>query len=246
MSEDVLSPQPDQNAAPDSSDDILASLVGPDKKFKTVADLAKGKLQADSHISQIERENADLRKALETYEEQLKKQRTLEELLEAMKSSKATDGNPQSLDLDTVTQLVRNVTKEEREAATREANRAKVNAAILETAGGDAAKARALVAQRAKELGLTTEYFRNLSETSPQAALALINASTKSGTSTSIKPDVNTEAVRQPLRDSDPKPNSYYMELRRKMGTAKFYADYNLVRRMYADADKLGDAFLDT
>lgn len=242
MTDDVLSPQVE--AAPAPSDDLIAELVGDGKKFRSLEDLAKGKLQADSHISQIERENADLRKALGEYEEKVKKQRTLDDILEVMKSNKATEGNPQTLDLDTVTQLVKNVTKEERESVLRDENRSKVNAALLNVADGDVNKARALVATRVKELGLTTEYFRNLSESAPQAALALINFKQQTDVLSGIRPNVNSEAIRITGSDGDAKPNSYYMELRRKMGTAKFYADHALMRRMYADADKLGDKFI--
>jgi len=52
MSDDVFSTQTGDQTSKTS----LEELVGEGKKFKTVEDLAKGKLEADSFIAQLEGE----------------------------------------------------------------------------------------------------------------------------------------------------------------------------------------------
>jgi len=64
----------------DHEKDYFTELVGEDKKFKTPADLARGKVESDAFIEQIKRENAELRGELGTrikYEEFLDKLNSL-------------------------------------------------------------------------------------------------------------------------------------------------------------------------
>lgn len=228
-----------------NTEDVITTLVGEGKKFKSVEDLAKGKLQADSHIAKIEAENRDLRKAVEDLKTQSNQQVALTELVEALKNKQSTDGNPQALDLEQLTGIVRNVNKEERENQIRTANRNRVNEEILKIAGGDVGKAREIVTQRASELGLDLDTIRSLSERSPSAILAILNVTSnqsKNDPPPATKAGVNTQALFNG-NTTDAKPNSYYSELRRKMGVAKFYADTKLQAKMFADAEKLGDKF---
>jgi hypothetical protein len=170
--------------------------------------------------------------------------------LEALKSKEPATGNPASLTLEDVTRLVRNVTTEEKEKQSKESNRNFVNTQIIAAFGNDADKAKSGINARLTELGMSMATLRSLSETNPKAALALISnkpsAEPPKPTTTRPSGDVNTEALRAGLNDGDAKSNSYYMALRKKMGTNKFYADTQLIKRMYADADKLGGRFLDS
>lgn len=239
---DVLDTQ-STNDQQQAADDLIATLVGDGKKFKTVNDLAKGKVTADAHIAQIEKENQDLRNALKDLEAKANQQTTLSELVEALKAKGSTDGNPGSLDVEQLTSIVRNVTQEDKLNERKQANRAKVNAELLKIAGGDVDKAKQMLAARASELGLDLDTVRTLSEKSPSAVLSILNfKSTNNDPNPVVKPNVNSQAVF--TNDTgDAKTNSYYSELRRKMGVAKFYGDYKLVQKMYADAEKLGDKF---
>jgi hypothetical protein len=63
----------------------VSDLVGEDKKFKTVEDLAKGKLEADSYIEQLKEENRIAREKLGELEGSKSKDETVSELLRAVR-----------------------------------------------------------------------------------------------------------------------------------------------------------------
>lgn len=68
------------------ANDLVAELVGEGKKFKTVEALAQGKLQADVHIARLEQEN-------KAFREQLAGAKSVEDILEAIKTNAAVGTN---------------------------------------------------------------------------------------------------------------------------------------------------------
>ena len=82
MTEDLISAATSEGSneelAQESAVDLL---VGEGKKYKSVDDLAKSRITADEHIKQIEFENNNMRKELDTLSSQRENSKTIEDIL---------------------------------------------------------------------------------------------------------------------------------------------------------------------
>lgn len=225
--------------------DILASLVGEGKKFKTVEDLALGKLQADQHIPQLQQENAELRNAVKELEGKANAGATLSQVLEALNKAKSPEqGNQPPVSLEELTKLVKSVSAEEREATQRQNNQSLVDQTLV-SKFGDTGKAVEVVRAKAKELGLGTAQIKELAQTAPAAFLQLFGATAPPPQSTPppARGNVNSEALKNLNPDSNTRNNAYYSALRKQMGFHKFYNDFELQRQKHNDQVALGDKF---
>lgn len=224
--------------------DILANLVGEGKKFKSVEDLAAGKAEADAFIEQVKRENAELRQTAQKLEAEKGQQKTLSDILDALKQGKTEPtGNQPPVSLEELTKLVKSVTSLERDKETRNTNRNLVDQTLV-AKYGDPAKAIEQVKTKAKELGLGPTQIKELSESSPAAFLQLFGATTSGTTTTpATKGTVNSEAMNF-VPEGGERNMAYYEALRKKMGTQKYFADFNLQRQKSADMGKLGAKFI--
>lgn len=237
-------------------DSPLSNLVGEGKKFKTVDDLAKGKLESDAFITKIQSENKELRDLVVKLSDKVDKVEKKQILFgnlnsnddehsnnddttsNASTTTSATNQTQAGLGEDDVLRLV-----ERREVQkTRENNVRTVNQALVKEFG---AEAKNVVAAKAAELGLPVEYLFNMAEASPNAFFAAIgfqpNAN-RNATLTSRVQGVNTisgsNGAKQGLRN-----NAYYADLRKKMGNTKFALDTNVQIQMHKDMQELGDLF---
>src|SRR4051812_10177738 len=75
------------NADPNANKDLVVELVGEGKTYKTVDELAKGKINADIHIKRLEEEAKALR-------EQLAGAKSVEDVLEAVKANSVSRQTP--------------------------------------------------------------------------------------------------------------------------------------------------------
>lgn len=163
------------------SNNPIVELVGEDKKFKTVEDLAKGKLEADRFIEQLKQENAGLR-------EDLTKRLTLEQVMEKINSMNSeTRGQVNNVDLedepkrpvvqphkleDIVELVKKNLTQEQqREAAAANIRSVKEQ---LQKHFGSEDKYRAKMQETLRDLGMDAKTADSLAATSPKAFLAMV------------------------------------------------------------------------
>lgn len=172
----------DQNAPVviDETKDWLTEFVGPDKKFKEVKELAKSKAFADAHIANLERSLAGLR-------EEVKTRATAEDLINqiTLKQNRNVDpnnhqdppgdqrninSNPNG-DVD-INALVEKTLAERETKRARETNLNLTTQKLRETYGDNAA---GVLQSKAAELGLTTDYMRNMAQEAPGAFLALFS-----------------------------------------------------------------------
>lgn len=187
----------------DPSKDYFEELVGEGKRFKTPAELAKGKLEADNFIKRLEAEQAELRR-------ELNGRISLEKFLEEAKTTKPNveerETNPNQTTVPSVEEIINRVKNE------------------LTTAEKNAAKERNLVSvrdqlakngispselnRRVVENGLTQEQANNLAAESPKAFLALF------GNPTRTTPEgVTTSTVNFDGSVVSKKGSSYYQNL---------------------------------
>lgn len=221
-------------------------LVGEGKKFKDPVALAKSKLEADRFIAQLQSENKNIKIALKKLEEEKNKAATISELLNEIKnSSKQSSENQSPVSVDEILKVVDSrLTLKEQEKA-RLSNRTHVAATIENKFNGDREAAKKFLGQKQRELGLTADQMRELSEESPTALFSMLGFNQQKGNTSSggIPGSVNTDALNQGGTERNQK---FYAELRKKMGVSKYFADHALQKQLYRDMDRLGDKFFET
>src|SRR5882762_5646887 len=88
--EDLLDQQQSQPPQFDPTKDYLADLVGPDKKFKTVNDLARGKAEADTTIELFKKRQDELRDDYLKLREEANQQAKLQDLIDRLEHPQNT------------------------------------------------------------------------------------------------------------------------------------------------------------
>lgn len=218
------------NKGGDPSNDaqnVLDQLVGEGKKFKTVEDLAKGKLESDAFIERLTDEQKSLREQLEKLDAAAKEAETLKSVLDKLghkpnSGSEGKDGNQPNPGPEEIEKLVSKMLQEREVATSRETNRKRANDELLKRFEGDQSKAKEYLDNRAKELGMSTEALGELSETSPQAFATLVGLRKPENFS-------GANATHMSGRNSDAsnfggeKNASYYKELK-QTDRKKFYS----------------------
>lgn len=224
---------------PGSDGDILKELVGDGKKFKSVEDLAKGKVEADKFIEQLKREQAELRAELSGKEE----------LLKQVGKGKASDdgnksegGNQTPIDKTALEEIVVRVLESKTVGDQRKANLTQSVSKLREVHGDDQAVSKAIQA-RAAELGYSPKELQEVAEKSPAAFLTIMGvdgkakqvqvAATKSGHSSSAAPKNSTvmnKAYCDEVKKTDPKTywspkfQNEMMKARAQLGPERFYS----------------------
>ncbi len=228
-------------------DSVLDTLVGEGKKFDNVEALAQGKIKADEHISTIEQENAALKEELQKSGDTT----SVKDLIAAVKEAQATKDSSEggkTMSAEELEQTIRSVTKDDRQAETRASNRAKGNALVLKKAEGNVEAARALVAERAEALDMTTAKLAELSETSPEAFAALLDpsGSTASSGSLSQLPGQRTDVLdaSDTIMEIDGyKTKAWFDGQRKKMGHVKYINDPTIQKDLARSINNLGERF---
>lgn len=243
MADDVFS-------GDESTVTVLDELVGEDRKFKTVEDLAKGKKAADDHIAKVERENAEMKAKLEELMKSGNQAEVLSDLVDKIKNTetKGSEGETTKHSQEELIEIVKSVMKEDKEHDTRATNRQKGNELVLKIADGNVEAARALVAERAQELGMSPAKLAELSETSPSAFAALIGGDKGTATqsqSTSALPKHNTEGMdtSRPMELDGFKTKAWFDAKRKEMGHVKYINDQQIQREFAKSMNGLGERF---
>jgi len=223
----------------------LEALVGEGKKFTDAEALAKGKQESDAHIKTLEEENAALKAAKEGEPEG----KTISDLIDTIKASQQTkpkEGD-QPMSDEELQEKVRAIVSGDSAVAQATTNRELGNSLVLSKVGGDVEVAKAYVAEKAAQLGMTPESLATLSEQSPKAFAELMGLdSTPASKGTSTLPGINTQTNLQPnvvLEVDGHKTKAHYDELRKKMGVKKWLNDTALQSAMARDATALGAKF---
>lgn len=244
--------QTPQGTTPDNQQgDPLADLVGDGKKFKDVKDLARGKIEADRFVKQLQDENAKMRDKLKELEHQSVKQQTLTQLMDEIRqaSQGGTGNQSQNITTEEILKVVDSRVQEREQEQARAANRAKSNALILNKFNGDSDAALKFVKKRAEELRVPSDQLKAMAEQSPDAFAQLLglNQQRETRQDTGGSPvkggNVNSEAFALP--NSGERNQAYYNKLRKEMGFSKFHANHALQKQLYADMDRLGDKFFE-
>lgn len=188
--------------------EFASDLVGEGKKFKTVADLEKGKLESDTFITQLQGELSQLR-------EDLSQRASIEEALEQLKNTSQSpeDTTRPAVDADQLAKLVAEQVNQLDKAKTQSVN-VQTTSDKLASVYGD--KAGEILTLKAAELGVSVDFLKSTAETSPQAFFNLIgmNETVQVHTSPTTSGTVNTQALLS-NGSSNGKDWAYYETMRR-------------------------------
>lgn len=225
---------------------ILSQLVGDGKKFKTVEDLAKGKMESDVFINSLQDENKSLR---DVAVELGTKHDKLESDIAYLKSLSGKDGQPPAPSIKTpdtkpepglTAEAVSKLIDERDRKAREDANEASVDAVLLKQFG---AEAKNEVAKAAKALGLTPDELTKQARLNPTAFYKLvgINPSQTSGSLSGLQSGSRSQGT--PSSDSAIRGSKWWEAERKRVGAYKFAIDKNLTLQMHKDMRELGDAW---
>lgn len=221
-------------------ENVYETLVGEGKKFRDNEALAKAKFQSDNFITQLQRENAELR-------EKAQKAQSLEEIKTQILSGLKQETpvvppapqpgeQPQAPNIEEIVTKALEAKEASRKAAT---NREVVSKAMQEKFGADA---QIILREKAGELGLSLDYLARVANDSPAAFFRLIGVDTqKTVAPNAPAPRGTIQSI--PNSQSGQRTKSWYDAEKRKT------QDRNILRQLQdqemADAMKLGEAFFD-
>ena len=239
---------PDPAEATPTTEGFVAKLVQErGEQWSDPEAIAKGKIEADQHIKNLETQLAEMRKDLE-------KQDYAKSLLEQVqnKAGGATTPKPElstqnggginpntTEETRNLKSLVEEALKAREAKPTVDQNVSQVDAALTEKFGTDAAK---VVADKASALGLSLDRLKGLAAESPSAFMALVGEAPLVPTPVSPTSSVNTQSAS--FNGNAAKGFQHFQQLRRD--NPKQYYTPAVQREMIAMRDKMGDAFFNS
>ena len=225
-------------------------------KFRTadnkldVEGLAKGKYESDLFIQKLQREQAEMRKELET---RLSLEAYLEKTMNS--ASKAPQAAPDRSNIEGTTlieasagnaglseaqiaELIRKTLSTETKRSTQTQNIESTKTA-MEAAWGQNYSAK--LAAKANELGLGKDFLNNLAAESPKAFLSLMEVKPVSQIDNSYSPPVSSVRPGDSKAPIGVKNQTYYAAL--KKADPKTYWLAKTQAEMHREALRLGDSF---
>jgi len=237
----------DTNHSDNGGTNPLTELVGPDKKYKSIEELAKSRKEADAFIEQLKEENRIAREELAALAKDSTSEATVSELIKLVKkgrdSGETKDDKPSD---DELTQKVLDIIKGDAKERQRALNREEGESLVLAKFNGDVEAANAHKTMKAKEYGMSVERLTALSEESPALFAKIVEVELRNGNQspTTLGSARNTQQHAGPVEEIDgAKTKAYYDRVRKEMGPRKYLSDLSLQKQILRDRTKLGDRF---
>jgi len=250
---DLFKSAPEPEATPDQGDadaSPLDALVGEGKKFKDHDELAKGKIEADKHIANLEKELGGIREDLNS---RLNMQQFLDRLEQS--GTKPNDGQQASqgesaedrdiktdgLSMKDVEAIISQKLTETTAQSQRQANINSTVSKLEENLGpsyGDK------VLGVTKDLGVSKEFMEDLAATNPTAFLKLVGADKAPAAPQSPKTFTTPRSsITTPSGNTGDKTNSYYKKM--LSDDPKRYWSKEVQSEMHRVAMQKGESFFD-
>ena len=249
MNENLLN-QNNQDLPPqlDRSKNYLADLVGPDKKFKTVEDLARGKAEADSTIELFKKRQDELRTDYLNLREEANAQAKLQDLIDRLENPQntpvvtqpVTDIKQPTLDPTQLSSLVSKEIVNYETNKKRTENYNVVQSKLQEMLGSNY---QPILAQKMNALGLTADEINETAKRSPTAFFNMMELNNKPQTNPFQSPVRSSQRNDNFLPNQQKRTWSYYQEM--KKADPKMYYNSKIANQMLDDMVELGDAFKD-
>ena len=242
FSDSTTNQSAENNTSNEGNQSYIAKLVAAKgETWKDPEIIAKGKLEADEYITNLERQLEEMKQDFEKTKTQQDYAKTLLETLNQSKpletsssqgESKETTGTQTentTLDPSKLEELIAQTLDKRTAAQIAADNVRKVDEHMVATYGTEAANA---VKAKAQELGLSAEYMRSIAEQSPHAFFSLIGAPKPTESASPPKGSVNSEAVLQ----TGERTYDFYRNLR-KTDPVKYHSK-EVQKQMFEDAKK--------
>ena len=236
---------PAPNAPDPITEDFLGNLVGDGKKFTDAESLAKGKYEADVHVSNLERQIAELR-------EDIDQGAKLSELMELVREQNKpapkdpdkspvvpSDTSSGQMTEDELKSLIETHVSERDKQSLKARNLAEADKALSTKFGEGAGR---VLNDRAAGLGMTVEDLKAVASENPKAFFRLMgmdgsNQATDSGTLLGgAQRSEGGEIKGASTRDA-----AFYKEMRKKNKAAYYMPKVQM--QMMQDAESMGEAF---
>ena len=179
--------------------DQLAGIKSPEgtQKYTSVEDALKGASHAQDYILQLQNE-------LATAKDAASKGTAMTDVMEALAQTTQEAVVPTATGLGEAdaSKLFKKMYDDQQVQAANTANELDVSKSLIEQYGD---KAREVLSSKAVELGVTADYFKELSRTSPVAAKQLLGLSTKTPAGISTATQLNTQAMQQNASGEQPR-----------------------------------------
>lgn len=175
---------PDQNpASQDAFSDKLKEIKNEagEQKYDSLDKAIEALKHSQEYIPELKSNLSQKDQEIENLKAELQKKAALEEIVEKLTAKQAEQtSNPQASGLDeqAVLNLVQGYSAEQEKAKTLAQNEASVSEALFSQFGD---KTPEIVAEKAKELGLSVNDLKDLSQRSPKAALNLFKVEAEQG-----------------------------------------------------------------
>lgn len=146
-------------------------------KYKSVEDALEALAHSQQFIETLKSEKQTQSEQLQTLQTELEKRKSVEEVANSLlntnptQKTEATTDEPKGLDENKVAELVNNILSSKTQEQQQAENLNKVLSSLNEQYGD---KARVVVAERAKELGMSLKQMEQLSKDNPAAAVVLM------------------------------------------------------------------------
>lgn len=254
MTENNLLAQDDKdNVNLDPNVNYLEQLVGADKKFKSVDDLAKGKADSDNYIKILEARMDALREDYTKARNENVAGAKLQELIDKNEAlvkqltSRDTNPNPNEVnntppvDLDKIKSLVSDAVKQEKQTDMQAQNYREVESKLLERYGQNY---KTNLKEQAKTLGLSDDEINTMARNNPKLFYKTFDVEAKAGERFQAPPRTSQRSDTFAPRGPDKKTMSYYNDLRKKDPMA--WHDPKIAVEMDKMSQLLGSEFYDT
>lgn len=233
----------------DPNKNYLEELVGEDKKFKSVDDLAKGKFMSDLHISILEKRLDESREMYKEAAEKAKAAEKIEDLLTRLESQanlssrehtpNSNEDTKTALDPTQISSLIAQEVSKLDSQKKQDQNFNTVMEKVREKYGESYSRT---LAEQAKEMDLSADEVDALARRNPKAffrtfgldevrSMESFQTPPNSGRSSTFAPNVQKRTM------------SYYQNL--KKAQPDLYLDPKIAKQMDKDALALGEAFFD-
>jgi hypothetical protein len=241
--------QPEQQTTETTTpqESYVAKLVeAKGENWKDPEVLAKGKLEADTYISELERQLAQMRedlgkqdyaqKLLDQLQDKAAEPTTAKTVMPNNNTGGTEEGNTNpNLSEDDLKSLVEKTLTAREQENTVKQNLALVDQELEKSFGTDA---KATIQKKSEELGISLERMQEIAAESPSAFFALIGEPKKSF-NPMVQGSVRTEGVN--MQASADRNWQYYQKLRRE--NRNLYYTPKIQRQLMEDKARLGSKF---
>jgi len=224
------------------TENFLDHLVGEGKKFTDPEAMAKGKYESDRHVSNLEKQLAELK-------EDLDKATQMDEMMELIRNQqKPVEPEPDNVDPgqtgpdqmtpEALKAIVENHVSERDRQRTEASNIAEADKVLKEKFGDSAGT---IVNTRAGELGMSVDAMKEMASKNPKAFLRLVGVDTVKGTPPGNLLGDSQRSEGGQINNASTRNSAYYSKLR-KESKGKYYQP-QIQAQMMKDREEMGKAF---